>query len=205
MTVVLTETIDKWTGVSGDTKPASPAYIGSEFYETDTGATYIWNGTAWVLKATEHQLRVQDYEQRLVVDQNLTADGVQWSTEVTTSDGTYTEVLAVSIDPGVDGAVLWIEFGITWAMKSSGAAKFVKGKLQGRNASGTWTDMHTEITYAADASAYAEYTRQGYFQHANMNEVPCEVRLVIQREDAGENGTAKVKSSSYVRAVYQSP
>lgn len=58
MAVILTTTIQRWIGLSSDTKPASPTYSGSEFYETDTGRTYVWNGSAWVIKPV-HILNVQ--------------------------------------------------------------------------------------------------------------------------------------------------
>ena len=49
MTVVLTAITPRYIGVSGDSKPTSrPA--GSTFYETDTGATYVYDGTAWQLR-----------------------------------------------------------------------------------------------------------------------------------------------------------
>lgn len=47
MTVVLiTGGIKRFVGLSSDTKPAAPK-AGSEFYETDSGATYIYDGAAW--------------------------------------------------------------------------------------------------------------------------------------------------------------
>ena len=49
MTVVLTTTIQRFIGLAADAKPTPPA--GSEFYETDSGATYVYDGSAWQLKA----------------------------------------------------------------------------------------------------------------------------------------------------------
>lgn len=46
MTVQKVSTIQKWQGLSGDTKPTS-APVGSMFYETDTGKEFVWNGS-WV-------------------------------------------------------------------------------------------------------------------------------------------------------------
>lgn len=45
MTVVLIESISRYIGLSTDTKPTPPA--GSTFYETDTGITQIYDGSAW--------------------------------------------------------------------------------------------------------------------------------------------------------------
>ena len=37
-----------YVGESTDTKPTANVSAGSTFYETDTKALYIYNGTAWV-------------------------------------------------------------------------------------------------------------------------------------------------------------
>lgn len=132
----------------------------------------------------------------------LTEDGVQWSTEVTTADATFTEVETKTIDFSTAANIIEIEFGLTLALKSSGAAKDAIFKWQARNARGTWIDLHVQITYAADASAYKEYTVAGRFTpEANFLSMPFEVRAVIQREDATENVTAKCKNSSYILAI----
>jgi len=47
MAVVLMRAINRYAGLSTDTKPAS-SVAGSTFYETDTGHTYIWQGSAWL-------------------------------------------------------------------------------------------------------------------------------------------------------------
>ncbi len=49
MTVVLIAAIQTWLGLSTDVKPTSPPG-GSTFYETDTGANYIYDGSAWQLQ-----------------------------------------------------------------------------------------------------------------------------------------------------------
>ena len=48
MTVVLTGVIQTFLGLAGDTKPTAPP-AGSTFFETDTGAIYVYDGGAWVL------------------------------------------------------------------------------------------------------------------------------------------------------------
>ncbi len=50
MTAILITTIQRWIGLSSDSKP-TPDRAGSEYYETDTGATYVYTGSAWALKA----------------------------------------------------------------------------------------------------------------------------------------------------------
>lgn len=135
---------------------------------------------------------------------NLTSDGVQWSAEHTTTTDAYEEVESVAITPPALGNVLEYEFGLTCAVKSSGATEDVLFKWQARNVGGTWVDLHGEVTYAADASAYQEYTYGGRFKPvANFDAVPFEVRLVIKSGGAGgENAIGKTKNSSYVKVVY---
>jgi len=47
MSVFLETTIQRFSGLSTDTKPTSPP-VGSPFVETDTGFTYKYNGYAWL-------------------------------------------------------------------------------------------------------------------------------------------------------------
>ena len=61
MAVNMMSTIQRWEGLSvagGDAKPAAPTFVGSTYYETDTGRTYLWNGVAWVIMPV-HILNVQ--------------------------------------------------------------------------------------------------------------------------------------------------
>ena len=58
MAVIKVSTIQRWVGLSTDTKPAAPDYSGSTFYEYDTGRTYVWDGTAWQIMPI-HILNVQ--------------------------------------------------------------------------------------------------------------------------------------------------
>ena len=61
MAVQMMSTIQRWEGLSvagGDAKPAAPTFVGSTYYETDTGRTYLWNGVAWVIMPV-HILNVQ--------------------------------------------------------------------------------------------------------------------------------------------------
>ena len=48
VTVALIASIDRYLGLSSDTKPSAPA-VGSTFYETDSGETYVYNGSAWTV------------------------------------------------------------------------------------------------------------------------------------------------------------
>jgi len=135
---------------------------------------------------------------------NLSSDGVQWSAEKTTSTNDYETAEEVTINPPALGAIIEFEFGLTCAVKSSSTLESVLFKWQARNKGGTWVDLHSEVTYAADASAYKEYTYSGRFQPmANFNAVPFDVRLTVKsRGVGGENAVGKTKNSSYVKVIY---
>ncbi|MFC1985383.1 hypothetical protein ACFLWC_00125 [Chloroflexota bacterium] len=135
---------------------------------------------------------------------NLTSDGVQWSAEKTTSTDDYETVEEVTVTPPALGAVIEFEFGLTCAVKSSGTLESVLFKWQARNKGGTWVDLHDEVTYSADASAYHEYTYSGRFKPVtNFNAVPFDVRLIIKSGAAGgENAVGKTKNSSHVKVIY---
>lgn len=48
MTVAKITTLNNYTGVAADTKPtASDVVVGSRFVETDTGMSFIYDGSAW--------------------------------------------------------------------------------------------------------------------------------------------------------------
>jgi len=130
---------------------------------------------------------------------DLATNGKQWSHEVATADGEWTEVEKVTVDPGLAEEWDEIEMALTLQLKSSGNGKDCKFKWQAQHVGGTWVDLHTEVTYAANASAYKEYTMSGRFvQETNFKNVPFEIRAVIQREDSGENVTAQCGNSSYI-------
>jgi len=135
---------------------------------------------------------------------NLTADGIQWSAEKTTSTDAYETVEEVTVSPPALGTVIEFEFGLTCAVKSSGASESVLFKWQARNSGGTWVDLHSAATRSPNASAYQEYTHSGRFKPvANFNSLPFDLRLQIKSGGAGgENAVGKTKNSSYVRVMY---
>ncbi len=149
-------------------------------------------------------LTVMEHVEHSFARGDLTSDGVQWSAEKTTSTDNYEVVEEVTVKPPALGAVIEFEFGLTCAVKSSGASESVLFKWQARNKGGTWVDLHSEVTYSANASSYKEYTTSGRFKPvANFNAVPFDVRLVIKSGGAGgENAIGKTKNSSYVKVIY---
>ncbi len=144
------------------------------------------------------------FEDRLVSGA-LTEDGIQYSSEVTTGAAdTDVTILSKLINPVLEGEILLVEFGLTAEFKavSSGTADLI-WKWQARNKDGTWVDLHPAVTEPDIGTTYESRTRSGYFTpEANFQNVPFEVRLILQCNELNE-GRARVKSSSYVRVIYR--
>ena len=145
-----------------------------------------------------------DFEDRLVSGA-LTEDGIQNSPEVTTG-AADTDVTGLSklINPVLEGRILLVEFGLTADFKavSSGTADLI-WKWQARNKDGIWVDLHSAVTETDIGTTYESRTRGGYFTpEANFQNVPFEVRLILQCNELNE-GKARVKNSSYVRVIYR--
>src|SRR3972149_1472779 len=134
---------------------------------------------------------------------DLTSDGVQFSALYTTAGDDYEAVETVTIEPLSLGKIVEFEFGLTCSIQSSSTAEDVLFKWQARNKDGTWVDLHSAVTYAADASALKEYTYSGRFlPTGNFNSVPFDIRLVIKSSGAGgETAKGKTKNSSYIRLI----
>ena len=134
----------------------------------------------------------------------LTSDGIQWSAEHTTTTDDYEAVETVAVTPPALGKVLEFEFGLTCAVRSSGASEGVLFKWQARNRGGGWVDLHPEAARAADASAWQEFTMSGRFAPvAGFDAIPFELRLVVRSASAaGETAAARTKNSSYVKVTY---
>ena len=162
---------------------------------------------AIIIAPTEVPVRVdinRDFEDRLVSGA-LTEDGTQYSAEVTTVDADVdVDVLSKVIAPGLEGDILWVEFGLTAEFKavSSGTADLI-WKWQARNKDGTWVDLHPAVTETDIGTTYKSRTRSGYFEpETNFNHVPFDIRLILQCNQASQ-GRARVKNSSYVRVIYK--
>ena len=147
-------------------------------------------------------LRLLDFSQRLVTG-NLTSDGIQYSTEVTTTTiNTDVDILNITIDPGWNSNILWIEFGLTAALRAvTSITADLIWKWQARNKNGIWTDLHVAVVETDIGITYVERSMSGYFEIVtNFNKIPMDVRLILQCNELNE-GRAKVKNNSYVRII----
>ena len=133
---------------------------------------------------------------------NLTSDGIQWSSEVSTVDAnTDYEVLNLTLDNDQVGNLVKLEPALTLAIKAGSTTADVKFKWQARNKAGTWVDLHDYFTIADVNTTYVERTVSGYkFPATNLDSYPIDIRLVIQSNEVSPGiATAKVKNSGYVK------
>lgn len=140
-----------------------------------------------------------------VTDGNLSSDGVQWSAEVdTTTAAIDVVVLSRLVDVGLLGTLLYLEFGLTASFRAvSTATADLLWKWQARNMGGVWVDLHASVLETDIGIVHKERTMSGYkFPVTNFTAIPFEVRLVLQCNELN-GGRAKVKNSSYVRAVFK--
>jgi len=140
-----------------------------------------------------------------LVGGDLTEDGIQWSSEVSTVDAdTDTEAFKLTLDNTQIGTIHRLTLGLTCALKAASATADVKYKWQARNkGASAWVDLLGFQTTAGIGTSYVEYTVSGYFiaTVTNLDTYPIEIRLVVQsNESAGDGGacTAKVKNGSFV-------
>ncbi len=129
----------------------------------------------------------------------ITDNGKQWSAEVSTADGEYTDVEEVEIDLGSAREILEIEVALTLQLKSSGATKDAMFRWAIKYDSEDYVYMCPLQTYGANASVYKEYTMSGRLDVSALPSVQViKIKAVIIREDATENVTAQCSNSSYI-------
>jgi len=142
-----------------------------------------------------------------LVGGNLSSDGIQWSTEVTTTGANEDkEVLNYTLDNDQVGDIAHLVFGLSIAIKAGSSTADVKFKWQARNKGGTWVDLHDYVTIENIDTNYVERTMSGYLLAgvSYLDSYPIDIRLLIQSNEAAPGiATARVKNSSYVSVVLQ--
>ena len=135
---------------------------------------------------------------------NLTASGVQYCTGInTTTAGTNYNVEVVNISPPESGNIKEMVFGLTTGINTvSNASGVVKYQWQGRNTGVSWVNLHAQVTNTPGTTELYN-TVSGYFNpQTNFNQVPCELRLILECNIANE-GYARTKNSSYFTVIYE--
>ena len=137
----------------------------------------------------------------------MTTDGIQYSAEKTTSTDDYETVEEITFYNSAGHTIEEIEFGLTMAIKSSGAAESVLWKWQGSDNGTDWEDLIAEQTRAASAAAYADVTISGRWAPTGNflgTGSTFKVRAVIKSGGAGgETASGKTKNSSYIYTKYR--
>ncbi len=151
-------------------------------------------------------LSLLEFEDKLVKG-DLTADGVQYSAEVTSGlADAWTVAFTKTINSITQGYIFWLEAALTAAFIQLNATTTLTWKWQMRHTlTGTWVDLHPEVVEAANSiTAYTARTRAGFPSIvANLQYVPLELRLYFKTSEANQ-GKAKAKNSSYVRICHMS-
>lgn len=139
-----------------------------------------------------------------LVGGDLTSDGVQYSTAITTG-AINTDVDGINHTTEVKGRanLMWLEYGLTAEFKSaSSATADIIWKWQARNKSGVWVDLHGAVTETNIGTSYVSRTRQGRVEiDTDLKYLPFDTRLIIQCNEINQ-GMVRVKSSSYIRGAY---
>lgn len=117
---VLITTINRYQGVSGDSKPTD-APAGSTFYEVDTGNWFVWDGDSWesytypLLDATSPELPSTDEKAALFASDTPSASNefITASAQTTAIDAALANLLSAlpTVDPAVAGD-LWNNAGV---------------------------------------------------------------------------------------------
>lgn len=211
MTVKIMTTIQTWVGVSGDSKPSSPA-AGSTFLETDTKKKFIYTGSAW----TVFSEKLKDATIYLV-GADLTTDGIAYSDEKqTTTLNTDITVYEYTFEPeSGGGSIVWVYFNIIATLKGADAEADLKMTMEVRNKDGTWQKLFAQVTYTDINTSYLDKRYEGYLVKdavayctpgdsdlwTYFNEVPFDFRVLLQAADTND-GYGKIKNGSLIRVVY---
>lgn len=137
----------------------------------------------------------------------LTLDGVQYSAEVAGIGNDYTAIETIIITQPTGYTLEEIEFGLTMAVKSSGAVEGVNWKWQASDAGAAWQDLIAEQLRAASAAAYLDVSCSGRFAPTGNflgTGATFQVRAVVKSAVVdGETAAGKTKNSSYILCRYR--
>ncbi len=150
-----------------------------------------------------------------MVQNDLTTDGIQYSTEIeTTTINTDVEVFSYIFNLGfpdadlymsnVSMSILYAYFEIHCMFKcNADAGADITWQAQARNNGDTWTDLFAATTYGNIGTSYLEKTFKGYATlSSTFNEVPFDFRIIFQSDTINE-GRAKLKNTSYFQVVFK--
>lgn len=149
---------------------------------------------------------------RKLVAGDLVDAGAQYSTEVATVTQDVDAVgLSRTYQPPYKDDWKWdlleLEFNLALRVKANASATAdLIWKAQARNKDGTWVDLFSAVTETDIGTTYVNRNRSGTFilypdvVQANLDEVPFDVQVLLQSNEATE-GRIQVANSSWVRML----
>ena len=139
------------------------------------------------------------------VSGDLTTDGVQYTPVATTgaADALGTPFQG-TLDVGVRGVLLTLDYGLSMELRGTTATADITYVWRARDSGAVaWKDLFATATATNPGTAFVGTTYSGYGSvQSGMGSVPLEVCLAVSCNE-GTAGVTKVKSSSYVRAVFK--
>lgn len=149
-----------------------------------------------------------------LVENELTSDGVQYTDyDSTTTASAAVELYSTTIDFGLDSnwpknymksrklINCYFDLNVQCKADTSSTAD-VEWKPQARNEGGTWVDLCDWVDLANVGTTWTDSARKGYAElQANFSKVPFDFRVLVKCDEINQ-GRARIKSGSYVRAVF---
>lgn len=158
--------------------------------------------------------RILDYTQPLI-EGALTSDGKQWgagengnlASAVTVVVNTWYTLYHRQLNLWLpSGPLLWAELGLTIELSANADDSTGEWQWQGSNDDVTYVGLHpveTEADIDTTVTGAIERTMQGYPRlYDDFSQMPFHLRLRVRCTSAGDTVTARVKSSSYARALW---
>lgn len=140
-----------------------------------------------------------------LVTGDITDGSQQYSPEIdTTTLDVDVAIFEKTIENPYADDLIWdlllLEFNLALSVRAvSTATADLIWKLQARNKSGTWVDLLSAVTETDVGTAFVERQRGGFILPVtNLNEVPFDVRLILQCNETNE-GRGRLAGASWVR------
>ena len=152
-----------------------------------------------------YEIGTFDYYDRPPVSGTLTADGVQYSTVVTTATAdTVKTLFSRTVQPTEKGTLLWPEFYFEpeFAASSSVTAD-ITWTVYAKDLDATnWVTLAT-TTLTNPGTSWTASVKQGRITTSDdLDTVPFQWKIEFSCNEANE-GKGRLKSTTYVRAVFR--
>lgn len=137
----------------------------------------------------------------------LTESGVQYSAEHETSTDDFEAVETVAVSNPTGYSLIQVDFGLTMAIRSSGAAEDVIWKWQASDDGSSWEDLISAVTETTPGAVSADKSCSGVFAPTGNflgTGSTFQVRAMVKSGSAGgETAKGKTKTTSWVQCKYE--